>query len=308
MNQPEWTKTMRNERLTCTLICLSMVAVFFAVAGCEGIDRKHDSRVADVTPPPDNAPGYVQERTAFPNVADVVEEMMARRQAYLEQLMAVERAYLVVSDVTKSNWARRQRELTEAVEVYPYLTAGAPELRAEVSPERQIPEADMLYADALKLFKEVHAIPLAGTLPANKQKARQALQMFKKLLREYPKSDKVGECAFYCGEIYKEYLREDDPDDEMSVRYYRWAVALNPRLPLPARFQCAVVYDFRRHDRVRALELYNQVLETDEAGNESNARFSATRIEQLTDDTRSHLNPDIKPVEPKAASAEPDNP
>jgi hypothetical protein len=39
------------------------------------------------------------------------------------------------------------------------------------------------------------------------------------------------------------------------------------------------------------LELYHEVLEREEYVNASNARFSATRIEQLTDETRSHLRP-----------------
>jgi hypothetical protein len=101
----------------------------------------------------------------------------------------------------------------------------------------------------------------------------------------------VDDCAFYCGEIYKEYLRDDDPDNELAVRYYKWAFALDPQTPHNARFQCAIVHDFRRHDRVRALELYHQVLDTEENGSLSNMRFAATRIEQLTDDEFSHLRP-----------------
>ena len=42
-----------------------------------------------------------------------------------------------------------------------------------------------------------------------------------------------------------------------------------------------MTYDFRLHDRARALELYRQVLDA-ETGNKSNVSFAVTRIDQLT--------------------------
>jgi tetratricopeptide (TPR) repeat protein len=111
----------------------------------------------------------------------------------------------------------------------------------------------------------------------------------------------VDDCAFYCGEIYKEYLREDDPDNELAIRYYKWASALDPQTPHAARFQCAVVYDFRRHDRIRALELYNQVLRVEEDANMSNMRFAASRIRQLTDDEFSRFRPRIETADGTSA-------
>jgi hypothetical protein len=94
------------------------------------------------------------------------------------------------------------------------------------------------------------------------------------------------------------------------VRYYQWAVALDPQTPHAARFQCAVVYDFRRHDRTKSLELYHQVIDLDENHNESNCRFSATRIEQLTDEDRSHLTPKepLRPVPAEPVSSPPPPP
>lgn len=262
-----------------------------AVCGCEGLNRKHDYTVVDVKPPPEDAEIVKAGSGDIANFADKVEALMDTREQYLGQLRELEKLYLQAGDSTKADWARRQRALTEAVEVYPYLSAATTEHRAEVSPQETIPEADAIFNKALAIHNEVKLIPLAGVLPNNKKKAREALGMFKKVLKEYPTSDKVDDCAFYCGEIYKEYLREDDPSDELSVRYYQWAAALDPKTPHPTRFQCAVVYDFRRHDRARAIELYNQVLDTEENANHSNLRFSASRIEQLTDEQYSHLKP-----------------
>ncbi|MFH1420142.1 MAG: hypothetical protein ABII12_17860 [Planctomycetota bacterium] len=301
---------MHADRTRRLLMSVTSLALVVALVGCEGIDRKHDARLSvDIEPPPEGAPAVAEEPVEVANFPDLVEEMMATRERHLHQLMELERAYMLAGDTVHANWARRQRELTEDIEVYPYLLAGTPEQAPEIVPLEEIPEADGIYTEAVKLFKEVQTLPFGGHLDANKKKAARALKLFKSILQEYPTSDKVDDCAYYCGEIYKEYLRDDDPDNELAVRYYKWAFALDPQTPHPTRFQCAVVYDFRRHDRVRALDLYHQVLETDEDGNESNARWAATRIEQLTDETRSHLSPKepITTAEPRpdsSASAE----
>lgn len=282
---------MNTHRIHTLVSSFALVALSIALAGCEGINRKHDNRVLDIQPPAENAPRMADSSAATLNFPDLVEGMMERRQAYIDSLMEMERSYLLASEVVKANWARRQRELIERADVYPYLTPSVAEQRLEVSPEQSIAEADAAYDQGVKLVGEFRDIPFAGLTEGNKTKARQALDIFKRVLRDYPKSDKVDDCAFWCGEIYKEYLRDDDPDDELAVRYYLWAVALDPNTPHPARFSAAAVYDFRRHERVRALDLYHQVLDVEEAGNESNMRFAATRIEQLTDEERSHLSP-----------------
>ncbi|MCG8404116.1 MAG: hypothetical protein MI923_02850 [Phycisphaerales bacterium] len=278
-------------RLLTPIITLS----FLTIAGCEGVARRHDKRVGEIKPPSLEA-NYT--KGDLPNFPDHVENMLAVRLAYINQLISLERGYLMAGDTVRANWARRQRELTENVEVYPYLTAAAPEESVEVSPEERIPEADALYSRGVELVDKFDSVPFGGLLKPNKKKARQALGYFKQVLREYPKSDKVDDCAFYCGDIYKEYLRDDDPDNELALRYYKWAYTLDPVTPHPARFHSAVVYDFRLHNREKAIELYHQVLETEEASNESNQRFSATRIEQLSDDDGSHL----RPREPDLAS------
>jgi len=271
---------------------LLVIAVLAAtVVGCEGIARKHDSRVGvDVQPPPMDAEGLVAAED-LPNIPDKVERMMEAREAYIEEMLALERSYLMHGDTVRANWARRQREVTEAHEVYPYLTDAAPEQRVVVAPEESIAEADQLYAEGLKLFESLQSLPFGAMIKQGGEDPRRALRLFKRVLSEYPKSDKVDDAAFYCGEIYKEYLREDDPDNELAVRYFRWAFTLDPATPHPARFNCAVVYDYRLHNRAKAIELYHRVLETEEAGNNSNQRYAATRIEQLTDDEGSHLRP-----------------
>lgn len=306
---------MKSNRLICAAVGTGIGALLMVVlTGCEGWNRKHDQTIVDITPPPEDADYSGGSGTVeVANIADMVEQMMQTRQAYLQEVRRLEGAYLEAGDTVKANWARRVRLQLEEILNYPWLTAAPVEHRADVAPVESIPEADSLYNEAYSIYRKVSAIPLAGALEGNKEKAREALVMFKRLLHDYPTSDKVDDAAFFCGEIYKEYLREEDPDDELSVRYYQWAAALDPNTPHAARFQAAVVYDFRRHDRTRALELYHQVLDREEADNLSNVRFAATRIEQLTDEEFSHIRPDYPPTatvsdEPRTAGDEPRDP
>lgn len=298
---------MRN-RIIGSVLTPFAVAVFVStMAGCEGWDRKHDYAVVDVKPPAEDEYDRPRSPRVNVNIPDLVENMMAARQAYLNSIADLEKSFLMAGDSNRADWARRQRSNTERVEVFPYISDKAPEQRVEVVPEQSIPEADALFAKAEAIYKDVSLVPLAGTLPHNKKKAREALEMFKQILAKYPRSDKVDDAAFYTGEIYKEYLREDDPNDELAIRYYKWAVQMNPNTPHPARFQCAVVYDFRRHNRDAAMELYHKVMELEENGNQSNVRFSATRIEQLSDEDFSHVRPEQPRDRPGPSEPKPGN-
>jgi len=276
-------------RVVALILCCPLL---FALVGCEGIDRTHDNRVVDITPPADEDLGPTPiRRVRLPSTVDEVESMLASRAAYIEHLVSVERAYLQIGDTEKANWARRQREQTERVEVYPYLREGTSEQHYTVAPRESIPAADELYLEAMTLYDTFEGVPFVGFTKLNHEDCRKAVNMYKRILRDYPSSDKVDDAAYYAGVIYKEFLREDDPDNELALRYFKWALRLDPKTPHPARFDAAVVYDHRLHEYDRAIELYHQVLETEEAGIQSNQRYAATRIEQLTDDDGSHLRP-----------------
>lgn len=269
------------------MLHVAAAAALLCLGGCQDWNRRTPPPT-DLSEPPDQVAKRLKESGV--DMPGSVEDMLRARKAYLEQLRRLEKLYLEIGDVNRANWARRQRERTEAVEVYPYLSEKPTEASVEVAPETSIPEADALFNQAKAKLDSVRGKPLLGFLDTSRERAREALAMFQKLLREYPKSDKVDDAAFYCGEIYKEYLRKEDPDDELSIKYYQWAWELDPKTPHAARFQCAVVEDFRRHNRKRAIELYNEVL-LNETHNQSNLRFAASRIEQLTDEEGSHLRP-----------------
>ena len=128
-------------------------------------------------------------------------------------------------------------------------------------------------------------------VPAVYRKDRmvEAAEVFRQMIEEYPNSDKIADAAFYCGEIHKDYL----PGQELiAVNWYERAWTWQSETTHPARFQAAVVYDYRLQDRDRALELYQTVVRNPLA-DKSNVRFAARRIRELTgaDQTRSGSQP-----------------
>lgn len=274
--------------------------------------------------------GYIDQLAAMEHGSDgSLARTTQARTDYLGQLHRLEKVYLERGDMARSNWARNQRKETEAatsprpvpgkpaempswsqqrkrveeITVYPYGSDQPPEYAADVQPIRSEAGADRLYADAEKLVMSFRMVPLAGALDVNKDKARQAIRFLRELLVKHPQSDKVDDAAFWIGECYKEYLREEDTDNKLALLYYRWALELDPQTPHPARFQSAVVYDFRLHDRKSALAMYHRVLKEQEAGHYTNARFAAERIRQLTDDDRSKERPIEEPEPTRVAGS-----
>ena len=135
------------------------------------------------------------------------------------------------------------------------------------------PAADALFAKAMKLHQRGKILP--GL--TNYDKQRQALGLFRQLVREHPTSDKIAQAAYYVGEIYKEYFDED----VRAVHWYERAWQWQPDLLLPARFQAATVYDLRLAQYGTAVRLYQEVIKHEQF-NGSNVRFARRRIEELT--------------------------
>src|ERR1051325_4099074 len=110
------------------------------------------------------------------------------------------------------------------------------------------------------------------------QTMKQALAKFKEMVERYPTSNKIADAAYYIGEIHKEYGQERD--NSIALEWYQKALDWNPDIQHPARFQMAVVLDYRMHEREKALALYQQVVDK-EKFNKSNVDFSNERIRQL---------------------------
>jgi len=207
---------------------------------------------------------------------DLVEQVLEYRALYHQSLKALQEFYRRGGDHTKGVWVASELADVERIKPFRYILA------AEIPPEKltprdQIAEADALYERGLALLDEGgRRTPLLY----RESKMRQSLAAFRELIEKYPSSDKIDDAAFFCGEIHKEYFKGEEP---IAVKWYERAFTWDPETPHPARFQAAVIYDYRLHDRDRALELYQQVIQV-ETGDRTNVNFSVRRIGELTED------------------------
>ena len=209
---------------------------------------------------------------------DLVEAVVKHRLAYHRSLEQLRTYYDTHGYAHKESWAAFELKGLKSVKAFRYL------LDAEVPgsalrPETSIEEADALYEKGLELMRHGgHGVPALY----REDLMIEAAQVFRGLIEKYPGSDKIDDAAFMCGEIHKEYL----PNQELlAVKWYERAWNWDPNTPHPARFQAAVVYDYRLHDRDRALELYHHVLRH-ETSIGRNIRFATRRIRELTANER----------------------
>ena len=206
----------------------------------------------------------------------LVEYTVAARQQWLGAMDELVQFYSRRSpDSYKA--ARVQNAISRFDPVRTYMYYGAAEIPgADLRPTSVIPQADTLYDEAYKLYRDGKGITHTF-MTTSYDKERQALAKFLELVQKYPNSTKIALSAYFIGEIYKEYFNEN----LRAVTWYERAWQWDPDISEPARFQAATVYDYRLHQRQKALELYKQVLER-ERFNKSNVTFSQRRIAELT--------------------------
>lgn len=219
---------------------------------------------------------------------DLVEAVSAHRSAYVQTLEALRDYYRDHGYITKQSWADFELAGLHKVQTFRYvMDAEIPS--DELRPRDSIPEADALYKRGTDLMKKGgHGIPVFY----RESPMVQAVGAFHELIEKYPTSDKIDDAAFQLGQVHKEYLHDQEP---IAVKWYERAWAWDPNTPHEPRFQAAVIYDYRLHDRDRALELYQLVLkdETPEQcsvnklARRTNVDFATRRIGELTRETRS---------------------
>jgi tetratricopeptide (TPR) repeat protein len=205
---------------------------------------------------------------------DLAEAVASHRSAYHAHLIALRDYYQSRGYVAKQRWADFELDGLRKVKAFRYIDEAEVPI-SMLDPKDSIAEADAQFVRARELMTKGGY----GTPIFYRQKTMiQAADLFRDLIQKYPTSDKVDDAAFFLGEIHKEYLPGQDP---IAVKWYERAWSWNPQTPHPARFQAAVVYDYRLHDRDRALELYRAVVDV-ETEHSSNARFAQRRIHELT--------------------------
>ncbi len=237
---------------------------------------------------------------------DLVEHLTTHRKMYNRLLNVLIRYYAEKEQREKLAWAEREREELSFVKPYQYLMSATIPIKS-LRPQQSIAEADLLYDEGLKLMRKGGY----GWRPGmyNRKIMKQALNKFHTLITEYPTSDKIAEAAYWAGYIHKEYFYDPAAqvdDNDIALQYFERAWTWKPDIRLQARFEAATVYDFRLHDRERALRLYQDVIDK-ENFIKSNVDFAHARIRQLLKEKH-----EAAPAEPesviKAPTVEPDQP
>lgn len=203
----------------------------------------------------------------------LAEYVVGARNEYIDSSRKLLAYYEAKSETFKAGVIRNMQARLNPEYLRAYFTNAevpGPDLR----PRDVIPQAETLYADALRLYREGKILPAV----VDYKKERQALTKFIELVHKYPASTRIAMSAFYIGEIYKEYYNVDT----LAVRWYQRAWEWDPGVAEDARFQAAVVWDHRLHNRDMALALYKEVLKYEQS-HKTNIAYSQMRIKQLTE-------------------------
>jgi len=204
----------------------------------------------------------------------LVEAVLTTRAAYNQAIRDLQKFYRDRRSVEKEDFIDRVRRRFDPVRTYVYyFSAEAPP--ENMKPVKVIPAAEELYSKALSLHKRASLIPLAP----NYNQQREALRLFLNITEQHPTSTRSPYAAFYIGHIYREYFNED----VRAVMWYERAWKWDPRIQVGARFQAAVVWDYRLQNHERAMELYHEVLRY-EVDDMTNRGFARRRIAELTEE------------------------
>jgi len=247
--------------LTTTLIILATILI-----GCQTYDSGRGQLVTT-----EAGTAAVAAKTAAGEI-DIVEQVVVNLRAYRQSLSLLVQHYTDTGNNMKLDWAKKELKGLDTMPKYKYIVeaeAAGPKLKANTS----IPEADILYGEALRLHKKAEQLLIIK----DDNLLRLVLNKYDQVIRKYPSSDKIDDAAFKAGEIYN-YFK----DYTIALLYYQRAYQWDPETPYPARFKAAIILDKRLHRRAEALELYQQALQKEGEQHLEWRRFTEKRIKELT--------------------------
>ncbi|MDY7009262.1 MAG: hypothetical protein SVV80_00715 [Planctomycetota bacterium] len=211
------------------------------------------------------------ESVADINEAAAVEAVLAARRNWQQSLGKLADHYSQKGLNFKLALVKNIQSRFDPIYTYAYfMHAEVPPV--DLKPAEVIQEADILFAEALKLHEQ--GKPLPGVTDYHKQ--RQSLLKFRQLVDQYPTSTKIAQSAYYIAEIYKEYFDEN----LRALAWYERAWQWDKHIILPARSQAAFIYDFRMGQRGKAISLYQEVIKY-EGFDWNRVRYARQRIKEL---------------------------
>jgi len=246
----------------------ALIVSLIALIGCQT-----DTGRSQIVPRPGGAaPGTITPvNIAEATEPQLVEQMVLSRQAYRRGLELLVEYYRRRGDNRKLGWAQKELGAFDTMPQYRYIIPGeeAPE---NLKATTLIPEADVLYDEAVQLEKKAGPLPLAK----NEEILRLALDKYNQVISKHPASDKIDDAAFKAAGIY-EYFK----DYSIALLYYKRAFQWDPETLYPARFKAAFVLDKYMYQRAEALDLYREAVKEEREFTEW-VEYAERRINELT--------------------------
>jgi tetratricopeptide (TPR) repeat protein len=190
------------------------------------------------------------------------------RENYKNALEELIQYYMDVGNHLRLKKARKELKALNKVPKSKYLMVSGE--TTSINPSRNIEEANILFQDG-KSYKNTYNII------NKKSKLIYAEARFKKILDDFPESDKADDAAYELADIYDSYYFKNY---EGAAFYYVKCYNLNENTDKPARFKAACVYDKHLKDFKEAVKNYNKVLKYSKDG--AHLITAEMRLKQLT--------------------------
>ncbi len=197
----------------------------------------------------------------------IANAVTSARENYKNTLEEIIQYYMDIGNYLRLKSARKELKALNKVPQRRYLSEK--EILTDISPSKNIEDANILFEDG-KAYKN----PL--NIIKRKTNLIPAAARFKKIIEDYPESDKADDAAYELAEIYEGYYFKDY---EGAVSYYVKCYKLNEKTDKPARFKAARVYDNHLDDFVEATRHYEMALDT--CKETEYLKIAKTRLGQL---------------------------
>ncbi len=190
------------------------------------------------------------------------------RENYKNALEDLIQYYMDIGNHLRLKKARKELKALNKVPQSKYLMVSGETI--SINPSRNIEEANILFQDG-KSYKNTYNII------NKKSKLIYAEARFKKILDDYPESDKADDAAYELADIYDSYYFKNY---EEAAFYYVKCYNINENTDKPARFKAACVYDKHLKDYKEAVKNYSEVLKNSKDG--AHLITAEMRFKQLT--------------------------
>lgn len=184
---------------------------------------------------------------------EVVKRVNAARREYEASLRKAREHYEKAGDKLRLQWS--EQELL----AFHLMFKPSYNLDVEDVPGPDL-EARVNVRDANELFRLAIEYKGKGLGSDYVLNMRRAEVLLRKILEDYPNSDKIGEVAYQLAEVYESRAyRQFDRSARFFERSFQWVKGSRT----DARLRAAVLYDRQLNERSKAIELYRSVVEHD---------------------------------------------